>query len=157
MMAKLKKLTLLLVIIFFIAGCASSRSGKVYSRDEARRTLTVNYGTVLEVHEATIEGTKTAAGPIAGAAAGGVLGSTIGHGSGRTVATVLGGLAGSMAGAAVEEGVTRKDALEITVEMDDGRILAVVQEADIMFRPGDRIRVVRSADGTMRVRQQREE
>ncbi len=152
-MIKLKNTAIIFLILFFVVGCASSRSGKVYSRDEARRPLNVYYGTVLEVHEAQIEGTKTAAGPIAGAAAGGVIGSTIGGGSGKNVATVLGALAGSMAGAAAEEGLTRKDAMEITVEMDDGRIIVVVQEADDVFNVGDRIRIVKSPDGTMRVRQ----
>lgn len=148
-----KHLAILFLIIFLVTGCASSRSGKVYSRDEASRTLSLYYGTVLEVREVQIEGTKTAAGPLAGAAAGGVLGSTVGGGSGKTVATVLGAIAGSMAGAATEEAMTRKNALEITIEMDDGRIIVVVQEADDDFRSGDRIRVVKSPDGTMRVRQ----
>ncbi len=148
-----KNLTILLLIAFFITGCASSRSGKVYSRDEARRPLSVYYGTVLEVHDAQIEGTKTAAGPIAGAAAGGVLGNTVGGGSGNTAATVIGAIAGTLAGAAIEEGMTRKPAQEITIDMDDGRIIVVVQEADEEFKTGDRIRVVKSPDGTLRVRQ----
>lgn len=148
-----KLLVIVTLISLFIVGCAGSRSGKVYSRDEARRSLHVYYGTILEVHEAQIEGTKTAAGPLAGAAAGGVLGNTVGGGSGKAVGAVLGAIAGSLAGAALEETMTRKEALEITVEMDDGRILAIVQEADDYYQTGDRIRVVKSQDGTMRVRQ----
>ncbi|RLC20247.1 MAG: hypothetical protein DRH56_10490, partial [Deltaproteobacteria bacterium] len=98
-----------------------------------------------------IEGTKSVVGPAAGAAAGGALGSTIGHGSGRTVATVLGAIAGGVAGAAVEEGVTQKDGLEITVKLDNGDAVVVVQEADVPFAVGDRVRVLTGSDGTTRV------
>ena len=152
-MKLLKQFAVLLFIAFFMIGCAESRSGKVYSRDEARKSLAVRYGTVVAIHQATIEGTKTAAGPVLGGAAGAAAGSTIGGGSGKTVATVLGGIAGTLGGAAIEEGVTRQDGLEITVQMDSGETLIVVQEADVIFHVGDRIRVIKGSDGTTRVRQ----
>ena len=60
---------------------------------------------------------------------------------------------GAIAGGAIEEGVTGKEALEITVELDNGQIIAVVQEADDQYRVGDRIRILKSSDGTTRVRQ----
>ncbi len=149
----LKQFSVLFFIAFFVIGCAESRSGKVYSRDEARKSLAVQYGMVLEIHAATIEGTKTAAGPLMGGAAGAAVGSTVGSGSGKTVAAVLGGIAGSLGGAAIEEGVTRKNAFEITVRLDNGKTLIVVQEADVIFHVGDRIRVIKGPDGTTRVRQ----
>ena len=142
-----------IVCMMLCGGCASSRSGKVYTRDQARVQLTVYYGTVLQVEPVSIEGTKSAAGPALGAATGAALGNAVGSGTGRTIATVMGGVAGSLLGGAIEEGVTRKNALEITVEMDDGQIIAVVQEADDVYMVGDRVRIVKSADGTTRVRQ----
>ena len=149
---KIVRIGLLIAIMCFIAaGCASSRSGAVYSRDQVRKAQTVQMGTVEMVRQVKIEGTKSVVGPLAGAAAGGVVGSTIGHGSGRTVATVLGALAGGAAGAAVEEAVTKKDGLEITVKLDSGETIAVVQEADIPFAVGDRVRILTASDGTTRV------
>ncbi len=142
---------LIAIMCFIAAGCASSRSGAVYSRDQVRKAQTVQMGTVEMVRQVKIEGTKSVVGPLAGAAAGGVVGSTIGHGSGRTVATVLGALAGGAAGAAVEEAVTKKDGLEITVKLDSGETIAVVQEADIPFAVGDRVRILTASDGTTRV------
>ncbi len=139
------------ILCMVLAGCASSRSGEVYSRDQARQTQRVQLGTVEMVKAVKIEGTKSVVGPAAGAAAGGALGSTIGHGSGRTVATVLGAIAGGVAGAAVEEGVTQKDGLEITVKLDNGDAVVVVQEADVPFAVGDRVRVLTGSDGTTRV------
>jgi outer membrane lipoprotein SlyB len=138
------------LLAFFLAGCAPSKSGRVYSRDQARVQHSVYYGTVLEVDEVLIEGTKTPIGTIAGGAA---LGSTIGGGSGRTVATVLGGIVGGIAGSAAEEGVTRRDGLELTVELDNGQIISVVQEADDQFLVGDRVRIVKGPGGSTRVRQ----
>lgn len=143
-------LTLALTAVF-ITGCVSSRSGQVYSRDHARQVQTVETGTVESVKEVTIEGTKTPVGTAAGAVTGGVLGSTVGSGSGKTVATVLGALAGAAAGTAAEEGLTRKPGLEIVVKKDSGQTIVVVQEADVMFSPDDRVRIVQAADGTTRI------
>ncbi|GBC63947.1 glycine zipper 2TM domain-containing protein [Desulfonema ishimotonii] len=135
------------------AGCASSRSGEVYTRDQARQSMSVYYGTVLTVKNVQIEGTKSPAGTLMGGAAGAVAGNAVGGGSGRAIATVVGGIAGALAGGAIEEGVTRKAGLEITVELDNGQIMAIVQEADDQYVVGDRVRILRSNDGTTRVRQ----
>jgi outer membrane lipoprotein SlyB len=139
-------------LLIITSGCASSRSGEVYSRDQARKTQTVRMGTVEVVRPVQIEGTKSFVGPAAGAAAGGAVGSTIGRGSGKTVATVLGAIAGGVAGGAAEEHITKKDGLEITVKLDNGDVIVVVQEADVQFAVGERVRVLRGNDGTTRVR-----
>lgn len=133
------------------AGCASSRSGQVYSRDHARQVQTVENGTVESVKNVLIEGTKTPVGAAAGGVAGGVIGSTVGGGSGRTVATVVGALAGAAAGAAAEEGITQRNGLEIVVQKDSGQTIVIVQEADVEIYPGDRVRIITAADGTTRV------
>ena len=143
---------LFLLICITLTGCASSRSGKVYSRDQARTAQTIQLGTVVQVEQVQIEGSKSQAGTLAGGATGGALGSAIGQGSGRTIATVVGAVVGGLAGSAVEEQVTRKTGLEITVDLDNGQALVVVQEADEAFLVGDRVRILRGSDGTTRVR-----
>lgn len=125
-----------------LAGCASSNSGDVYTREQTRQVQTVQMGIVESVRTVKIEGTKTPVGTATGAVIGGVAGSTVGHGKGSTIAAVVGAVAGGLAGSAIEEGVTRKDGLEITVKLDNGTMLAIVQEADEAFNPGDRIRVL---------------
>ncbi|MCK5914661.1 MAG: hypothetical protein KAG92_00860, partial [Deltaproteobacteria bacterium] len=82
-----------------------------------------------------------------------VVGSTIGSGRGRTLATVGGALAGLAAGSAVEKGAGTKKAVEFTVELDDGRVMAVVQEDGAYYRIGDRVRLLQGGDGAWRVRQ----
>lgn len=81
-------------------------------------------------------------------ATGGIAGSTVGQGKGSSVAGVLGAVAGGVAGQAIEEKVTRKDALEITVRLDSGELRAIVQEADADIRPGQRVRLLTSGGVT---------
>lgn len=134
-----------------LTGCASSRSGEVYSRDQARRTQTVQLGTVEFVKEVRIEGTKSGIGTVGGGIAGGVAGSTIGGGRGSTLAALGGAAVGAIAGTFAEEKLTKNDGLEITVKLDNGSVIAVVQEADVLFAPGDRVRVLTGPDGTTRI------
>lgn len=134
-----------------LSGCASSRSSEVYSRDQARRSQTIQLGTVEFVKTVQIEGTKSPVGTVAGGVAGGVLGSTIGGGRGSTLAALGGAALGAIGGTVAEERLTRKDGLEITVKLDSGSVVAVVQEADILFSVGDRVRVLTGPDGTTRV------
>lgn len=134
---------ILVLLAAALAGCASSNSGDVYSRDQTRRAQTVKMGVVEGVRMVKIEGTKSPVGTGAGAVVGGVAGSSIGEGKGSVIGAVVGAVAGGLAGSALEEGITRKDGVEITVKLDNGNMLAVVQEAsDEKFAPGDRIRVL---------------
>lgn len=145
---KTTQLIVVALLSSMLAACASSNSGSVYSRDEARRVQTVKTGVVESVRQVKLEGTKSPVGTVAGGAVGGVAGSSIGHGRGSVVAAVIGAVVGGIAGSALEEGVTRKDALEITVKLDGGGLVAVVQEADDQFRAGDRVRLVENGDTT---------
>lgn len=140
----------LVVVAAAVAGCAPSLSGGAYSRDEARKEQTVRLGVVESVRPVTIEGTKTPIGAAAGAAVGGIAGSEIGHGKGAAIGAVGGAVLGGLAGAAAEEALTRRPGLEITVKLDSGSLIAVTQEADESFKPGDRVRVL-SGGGVTRV------
>jgi outer membrane lipoprotein SlyB len=144
------KLAITFLIAAILAACASSNSGDVYSREDARKIQTVRMGVVESVRAVKLEGTKTPIGTAAGAAVGGIAGSTIGEGKGSAVGAVIGAVAGGLAGSAIEEVVTRKDALEITVKLDNGSLVAIVQEATESFTPGEKVRLIESG-GTTRV------
>ncbi len=151
MKTMIKTLSLLLISVALLAGCASSKSGDVYTRDQARREQTIRMGVVESIREVLMEGTKSPVGAIAGGAVGGIAGSTLGGGRGSAVAAVIGAVVGGLAGSAIEEGVTRKQAMEITVKMDNGHLIAIVQEGDPReFRAGDRVRII-SSGGESRV------
>ncbi len=146
-----KTITVLLAVTALL-GCTSSKSGNVYTSDQAQKAQTVEAGVVESVKAVTIEaGDRPVAGTVVGGVAGGVLGSTIGSGSGRTVATVVGALAGAAGGAAAEKSMSTKQGLEIVVDQDNGQKIVVVQEADVSFAPGDRVRVLTSPDGITRI------
>ena len=144
--------TLMLGVVLALGGCASSLSGDVYSRDDARAPQTVRMGTVESVRLVQIEGTKPVIGPAAGAAIGGVAGSSVGGGRGSAIAAIVGAVAGGMAGAAAEEGITRTQGVEIIVNEDGGYTRAYVQEVveGVNFAPGDRVRIM-SVNGQSRV------
>jgi len=143
---RLSKLICIAVLSLLVAACASSNSGSVYKRDDARKVHTVKTGIVESVRTVRLEGTKSPVGTVAGGAIGGIAGGSIGHGRGSALGAVVGAVAGGLAGAAAEEGITRKDALEITVKLDGGGLVAIVQEADEEFNPGDTVRIIESSD-----------
>lgn len=152
----MKKYLVVLLVSFVTAlsGCASDLSGDTYSRSEARRVQQVEYGEIITLRPVQIEGTKSPVGAGAGAVVGGIGGSTLGGGKGSSIMAVIGAVAGGMVGAAVEEGVTRSQGVEITVKLDSGRIIAIVQglSPHEKFAVGDQVRVLTS-QGTSRVAQ----
>ncbi len=140
-----------LVLATLLAGCVSSKSGEVYSRDEARQVMTVELGVVEFVKEVQVEGEKSGLGTAGGAIIGGVAGSTIGGGKGSTLAALGGAIIGGIAGNVAEEKITDFNGLEITVKLDSGKAIATVQANDVMFAVGDRVRVLTTRSGTTRV------
>ncbi len=147
---KTTKLLIATLLSVLLVACANSNSGSVYSRDEARKVQTVKTGVVESVRPVKLEGTKSPVGTIAGGAVGGIAGSSVGGGRGSAIAAVIGAVVGGLAGSAAEEGITRKDGLEITVKLDGGGMIAIVQEADDMFKAGEKVRIVENG-GTSRV------
>lgn len=133
-----------------LVGCATSKSGDVYSRDEALREQSVRLATIESVRPVTIQGTRSGIGAAAGGVVGGVAGSGVGHGKGSTIAGVLGAVGGGVAGQAIEEGTTRRNGVEITVRLQNGELRAIVQEETDKFMPGQRVRLL-TANGVTRV------
>jgi outer membrane lipoprotein SlyB len=138
-----------------MSGCANnSSSADVYTASQAQREATVRMGTVDSVRAVKISsnnGQPSGLGAIGGGALGAVAGSTIGGGTGSIVTGIIGGIAGAVAGNAVENGVAMRDGIEITVQLDNGDIRAIVQSATgEIFQAGDRVRLL-SSGGTTRV------
>ena len=137
-----------------LMGCQpASQGSKTYTPGQAQQAMTVYYGTVLNVADVQIQHEETGGGAVGGAVVGGIIGSTIGGGRGSTLATTAGALGGAAAGSAAEQSRAMRPGVEIELELDDGRIMVVVQEKDDDYLVGDRIRLIESPDGTMRVRQ----
>ncbi|MDR2880943.1 MAG: hypothetical protein LBV29_03470 [Azoarcus sp.] len=155
------KAVLLSTALLLVSGCASHRADD-YSQREARRPMSVQFGVIESVRLVTVEGSRSGGGAMAGAVAGTVIGSTVGghrhrgyyghyhHGS--LAGALVGGIVGGLAGAAIEESATRREALEITVQLlDSGEYVAVVQaDGGEDFQPGEQVRLVGNGS-TLRV------
>lgn len=134
-----------------VAGCAAPpRGGADYRGYETRTEQSVRFGVVESVRTVRINPTDTGVGTTSGAVLGGVAGSTIGHGRGSVAGAVAGAVIGGIIGSAVEKDANDRQGIEITVLLDGGKYIAVVQEADETFRIGDRVRIL-SGRGTTRV------
>ena len=136
--------------VLVLAGCMTHESANVYDKHEAGREQTVRMATVEQVRKVQIAGSQSGVGAAAGGAVGGIAGSGVGHGNGSAVAAVLGAVAGGVVGNLAEHKATTKDALEVTVKLDSGEMRAIVQEADVDLKPGQRVRLL-SSGGVTRV------
>ncbi len=147
-----KRIIFSLLACLYLAGCADDLSGDVYSRDEARTQLQVSYGTVDGVRPVVLEGDRGFLGQGGGAVIGGMAGNTMGGGSGKGLATAAGVVVGAVAGGMAQEKMTRAQGAEITVRMDNGTSIAVVQEVQDIheFVAGQRVRLT-AGDGKTRV------
>jgi len=153
---------LLLACAMLLAGCATNgpeeKSGRapetVPERQERaepkpppsppRNEKMVRYGTVDAVRPVTLPGRDSGAGALVGAVVGGIGGAEVGKGRGSAVGAVIGTVAGTLAGAAIEDQLTRREALEIIVELDStGELRAITQETGAdTFQRGERVRLV---------------
>jgi len=142
----MKHLLAIVPLSLLLIGCAQdSLTGDVYQRGEAGQPQSVNWGTITSIRNVTLEGGSTG-GTILGAAAGGFLGNQVGSGSGRTAATIGGAAAGGAVGSHAGQAINSRQGLEITVDLDRGETVSIVQEANPRepFAVGERVRVLDS-------------
>lgn len=141
-----------LATTMILAGCAQpGLGGGNYTRGQVRGEQSVRLGTVESVRDVVIDARNTGTGTLAGAAIGGVAGSTVGGGSrANTAGAIAGAVVGGLIGNAVEKSGNDRKGVEVTVRLEDGRLIAITQEKDEEFRTGDRVRIL-SGQGATRV------
>lgn len=141
------KFTIVFCLMATIIGCAPSRSANVYTRAQARQIETVKTGIVQQIDNVTLQDEGTPVGSIGGAVVGGIAASSIGKGTGSAIASTLGAILGGVIGTTVEKQVNSSRGYKIIVKMDgSNEMIAVVQEADIPFKVGQRVKVLTSTD-----------
>lgn len=141
---KTQLLPLVVVCCFaaFQAGCTFPSSRRTVSASQANVLQRSDLGVVTSVREVNIEGQKGQLGMYGGGLLGGAAASG-GKGVTGAVTRAGGAVVGAVTGQAVEEVATRKRAQEITIRLDDGGIVTIVQEASSgLFMDGDRVKVV---------------
>ena len=123
------------------AGCAANSPAR-----KAGEELDVRMGVVEEVRRVPLPASGGYIGTLGGAAAGGIAGGTLGSGRGSQAAAV----AGAVAGRALENAVSAREGLEISVRLDSGTLIAVLQPLGETFKAGERVRILSGAN-SMRV------
>jgi outer membrane lipoprotein SlyB len=131
-------------------GCAYRAGAGDYRGYEVRGEQSVRFGVVESVRDVRINPRETGVGTAGGAILGGIAGSNVGGGSGQVAGAVGGAILGGILGQNIEKSANERPGVEVTVLLDSGRYVAVVQEADEAFRSGDRVRVL-SGRGATRV------
>lgn len=143
---------LVLGAAFLYSGCATSpTAANTVRRSETGMAHTFERGEVIYVREVTIEGESEGLGAIAGGVMGLAVGNLVGGGRGRDLSRVTGTMAGAAAGTAIERSVTTVAGVEVSILLESGELIVVLQAADEVFEPGDSVRVIRRADGGVRV------
>jgi len=145
--------TMALIGTFGLAavGCATPSSPDIYSRGDAMKAWHVSSGEVVDIKAVRIDGTQSPLGTAGGGYIGYEVGHSVGHGNGSDIAGAVGAVAGAAAGRAIERAATRQDGLQITVRLDSGDTIAIVQSADVGFSTGEHVRVLRRGNGEARV------
>jgi outer membrane lipoprotein SlyB len=132
-----------------LGGCAYPPHGSGdYQGYEVRGEQSVRFGVVESVRDVRITPHDTGVGTAGGAALGAVAGSTVGGGSGQIAGAIGGAILGGIIGQNIEQSANQKNGVEITLLLDSGKYISVVQGADEPFRPGDRVRILSGPGGT---------
>lgn len=130
-----------------LAACTPQAGPSTVHQSETGQVVPVQHGEVTAVRVVEIRPGETRVGTVVGGALGAIGGSQIGS---STAANIAGGVAGATAGAAAGsavQGSQRQQGLEITIRLDSGETVAVVQPGDPRdFRVGDRVRVTGTAE-----------
>jgi outer membrane lipoprotein SlyB len=134
---------LLLVAALLFSSCG----GKQYADGDLRDVEAVRPGRVADVAEVLVKEEKSLAPAVAGGVIGGMLGSCFGMGTGREIFALAGVAAGVYLGHGSDATYRFYPAVQLTVELDGGRTIMVVQGDTEYFVRGDRVRVVGLGDG----------
>ena len=144
-------LVIILVLSLALPACSTTGS-KVFNAGEAQQIQQVSFGTVLAVEEVRVEGDGAHTGAIIGGITGAAVGSLFGGGSGKVLSVLGGALAGGVLGHGIEGQVRSFDAYQLTIELENGSNIVVVQRKDEQFfTRGDRVRVIVSGQNAARV------
>ena len=131
-----------------LGGCAYHGGSADYRGYETRGEQSVRFGVVESVREVRIDPRETGVGTAGGAVLGGLAGSNVGGGSGQIAGAIGGAILGGIIGQNIEKSANERRGLEVTVLLDAGKYIAIVQEADEAFRAGDRVRILAGRGST---------
>jgi len=122
------------------ATAADNTSARRYGTSEALSVLNARLGEVLMVRNVDIKSDKRLN-------SGSAIGAAVGYGAAREVkgdyrsaARVAGGVIGGIAGTAIQNGMSKRQGVEVYVrDLESGKVVAIVQRDDLPIRAGDKV------------------
>ena len=146
------------VSVVSLTGCGSSSANRGrYPSTSIGVAHSLENGKVIDVHDVVIDGRMTMAGVYDGAVGGSVLGGAFvadigGTHTSAAVGAAGGAILGAVVGPRIEKAMTSKVAQELTIRMEEGDVIVVVQERrDPEFMIGDTVRVRKNAYDSTRI------
>ena len=142
---------MVLVATLVCSGCASIQSSDYrYGQTMTMATETA-FGRVLEVRPVHVTGRGGVIGAGIGALIGGM---AAGFGSRSGAIGTAGAVVGAILGAGAEAIASDQPGVEATIQLDNGKVITVVQGSQVKFCPGDRVKLIafNRPDGTVEVR-----
>lgn len=171
-------LVCILAVTLFTA-CSSSSRPVHYPTTSSGVAQKLDKGTIAGIREVVIDGRATNLGSIVGAGIGAGIGSIAtpvqqtqtrtrrvnpktgqvsekinvsSNSNENRAATIIGGAVGAVVGRKVEKALTAKKAQEITIEMDSGEVVVVVQQKrEPGFYSTERVQIYTTSAGNSRV------
>ena len=142
-MKTLKRLYVILILIIGSACSMADYKPESISKYQAGEIETVILGTIIQLESVVIEGNRDL-GAAAGAAVGADLGSD--NDKAPVAAGVIGALIGSAVGGEVGSRVNEKRAVELTIQLENEKIISIVQEVSdkYSFFEGQKVKIVKS-------------
>ena len=135
----------LLIALISSVGCVNTEyKPDVVSRSDAQKQSYVIIGNIRDINKVTIEGDR-AVGAAAGALIGGVAGKGVTDSETESdIASLLGGLVGSAIGSSVGSSMTKKDAIELLIETEAGKMISIIQEiSSYSFEKNQKVRIIK--------------
>ena len=131
---------LVLALLLTVSCVNTQYKPDVVNRSDAQKQSYVIMGTIIDISEVTIEGDR-----VGGALAGGLIGGVAGKGvtdsdTESDIASLVGGLLGS----AIGSSMTKKDAVELLIETDAGKIISIIQEVgSYSYAKNQKVRIMK--------------
>lgn len=113
-------------VLILLTACTQPGQSQYGFQDVGHATV-VQYGEVTDSRPVDITGQNTGTGAMGGAAAGAIGGSAIGQGRGSLLALVGGAIIGGIAGHMAEQAIADRKGVELTIDLDDGKTITIVQ------------------------------
>jgi outer membrane lipoprotein SlyB len=132
------------LVALTLGGCVTPEMEGDFPARELGVPEAVQFGVAYSVRPVRIDAPSTSIGAGGGALLGGLAGSAIGHGSGSAAGAVAGAILGGVAGNAIERSATQKEGEEITVQLDGGGFVSVIQADGPLIVPGERVELLTS-------------